>query len=191
MIYIYYKFFDRANEANIYAIQSWRLRSHIQKKELGILHIYGYPLFGKCWSQEYFFNKHVLNSMTQTREKWEKCLTRASFWMVWKCHSIWCFHFISIFSCLEPAVRKNTWVIRRHIEQRHLRDTLQLKILRKSMNIGANFFLFKHHEMKIDKGVWKTTSCTNIQAFTLKNIAPKQNMTFHLSLYASFSIKQT
>ena len=29
LIYFYYKFFDRANVAKIYAIKSWRLRSQI------------------------------------------------------------------------------------------------------------------------------------------------------------------
>ena len=131
-----------------------------QKKKPGILPIYGYPLFGKYWKQEYFFNKHVLNTMTQTREKWDSL-----FWLELAfelCESVIVFRiFIFIFLCLETTARKNTWMrttfvtlmvifskvlfwnlatwsklcgfskakffstIRRHIEQRHLRDTLQ------------------------------------------------------------------
>ena len=56
--------------------------------------------------------------------------------------------------------------------QRHLKDTLQLKILRKWINIHVNFFLGKYHEMKMGEGAMELISCTKIRACSLKNIAP-------------------
>ena len=90
--------------------------------------------------------------------------------------------------------------------QRHLRDTLQLTILTEmdqhtcksimhqhtsKTYVHQNSFLVKHHETKIDRGAWKSMSYRKIQAFTLKSIAPKLNMTFHLLLHAYFTFKQT
>ena len=49
--------------------------------------------------------------------------------------------------------------------------------------------LSKHHETKIDEGVWKIISYIKVRVYASKKIAPKQ-MTFHLFLYASFSLKQ-
>ena len=56
--------------------------------------------------------------------------------------------------------------------QRHLKDILQLKILRTWINIQANSFLGKYHEMKMDESVMDIISCTKIQVYSLKNIAP-------------------
>ena len=56
--------------------------------------------------------------------------------------------------------------------QRHLRDTLQMKILQEWMNKTANSSLVKY-ETNINEGAWKTISWTKIQACTLKNISPK------------------
>ena len=109
--------------------------------------------------------------------------------------------------CLEPTVRNNTWMrassitvmvifskvpfckfldhscVQSFFSRRHLRDTLQLKIFRKWVNIRFNTFLVKHHGTKINKSARKTTSCTKIQAFTSKKITSKQNMIFHLLPY--------
>ena len=40
----------------------------------------------------------ILYSMSQAREKWD-CLVlcRSDFWMMWRCHSILCFHFYFLF----------------------------------------------------------------------------------------------
>ena len=74
---------------------------------------------------------------------------------------------------------------------RHLRDTLQFKILQKWINLYANSLLIKRHETKIETGGMKFISCTKIRVCTSKIIAPKQKMTFHLLLYASLTFKQT
>ena len=40
----------------------------------------------------------ILNSITQTTEKWDSLvLSRADFWMIWKCHGISRFHFYLLF----------------------------------------------------------------------------------------------
>ena len=113
--------------------------------------------------------------MTQTRKKWNfLVLSRADFWMVWRCHSIPYFHFL--FFCLEPTVKKNTWMRTISITvtwyqlcskfflniyevhwQRHLKDTLQLKILQQCsdfcntdsfLGTFAQFWFHKYYETK-------------------------------------------
>ena len=63
--------------------------------------------------------------------------------------------------------------------QRHLKDTLQLKILRTWINIGTNYFLTKFLETKIDESVWKIIY-TIIWACSLKNIAPRHFTYYYL-----------
>ena len=58
--------------------------------------------------------------------------------------------------------------------QWHLIHALQLKILRKWINIRAYSFLIKRHETKIDKDARKIISCMKNQVYTLKNIAPNR-----------------
>ena len=58
------------------------------------------------------------------------------------------------------------------------------------MNKVPNFSLVTD-EMKIAGGTWATVSYIQIQACTSKIIALKWNMTFYLSFYASFFLKQT
>ena len=48
----------------------------------------------------------------------------------------------------------------------------------------------RRDKTKIDEVAWKIVSGTKIRACILKNIAPKE-ITFHLFLYASLSLKQT
>ena len=55
--------------------------------------------------------------------------------------------------------------------QRHLKDTLQLKILRTWNNIGTNSFLGKYHETKMGEGPRKTTSCTKTWPCSLNSIS--------------------
>ena len=57
--------------------------------------------------------------------------------------------------------------------QRHLTDTWQLNILRKWINVRANFFLVKHRKTKTDKIGCKISSFAKIQACKLENITPK------------------
>ena len=68
--------------------------------------------------------------------------------------------------------------------QRHLKDTLQMKILRTWININANSFLGKYHEMIIDKGSLEIISCTKIRACSFKSIAPG-HFTYYCSLCVS------
>ena len=51
-----------------------------------------------------------------------------------------------------------------------LRDTLQLRILWKWINICVNSFLFKHHETKIDESAWNITSSTKIRTSRIRNL---------------------
>ena len=40
----------------------------------------------------------ILNSMTQTREKWDSLVfSRGDFWMIWRCHGILYIHFYFLF----------------------------------------------------------------------------------------------
>ena len=54
--------------------------------------------------------------------------------------------------------------------QRHFKDTLQ--ILRTWINIHANSFLGKYHEMIMDENRLEIISCAKIRACSLKSIAP-------------------
>ena len=55
--------------------------------------------------------------------------------------------------------------------QRHLKDNLQLKILWTWINILANSFFGKYHEIKMGEDALEIISCTKIRACSLKNIA--------------------
>ena len=127
--------------------------------------------------------------MTQTRKKWNfLVLSRADFWMVWRCHGIPYFHFL--FFCLEPTVKKNTWMRTISITvtwyqlcskfflniyevhwQRHLKDTLQLKILQQWINIRANSSLVNIMKPKLGEGARKTISITKVWAYFMKSIS--------------------
>ena len=139
--------------------------------------------------------------MSQKRLKWDSlALSRDEFWMLWRFYCIPCFHF---FFFLETTVRENNSIRptsdaiivffrKYHSEntwsqlcskffpwQRHSKGTLQLKILRIWINIGANFFLSKYLETKIN------TSYTKIQACSSKNIASKHLNYYCMLLYLS------
>ena len=74
--------------------------------------------------------------------------------------------------------------------QRHLKDTLQLKILRTGINIFANSLLGKYHEMKVGQSTGKIIIYTKIWACSLKNISlitgflffPKKKLVFKFNL---------
>ena len=109
----------------------------------------------------------ILNSMTQTREKWDSLVfSRGDFWMIWRYHGILYIHFYFLFrnNVWREQLDKNnfchcysfffffffwkcysesTWLqlcsefFLNNYEalwQQHLRDTLQLKILRTWMS---------------------------------------------------------
>ena len=69
--------------------------------------------------------------------------------------------------------------------QQHLKDTLQLKILRTWINIHINFFLGKYLEMKMGEGALEIISCTKIRACSLKNIAPEHFTYYYILLCLS------
>ena len=153
----------------------------------------------------------TLNSMTQTREKWDSlALSRADSGMLGRCHGIPSFYFL--FYCLEATVKKQqfdendfchgygsyfkcavlkvTWFqlcsqffLNNYDAHwpRHLKDTLQLKILRTWINIHANSSLGKYHYMKMGEGALEIISCTKFRACSLKNIAPG-----HFTYYCIF-----
>ena len=139
----------------------------------------------------------LLDSKTKTREKSNSLvLSRANFWIV-----PWNSVFSFLFFCLEPRVKKNTWMRTIFVKvmvitlkvplwklldqlwskfflnnyewhwQRYLKDTLQLKILQTCISIRPNSFLGKYHETNIGKGAWKIISCTKIWACSSKNIS--------------------
>ena len=118
--------------------------------------------------------------------------------MVSRCHGVPYFHFFFLFrtngrkehldendfghgygSYFESAILKVTWyrlcsmfvcnIYEAHW-QRHLKSTLQLKILQKWINIRTNFSLGKY-EMKMGEGVRKTIICTKVRAPFVKNIS--------------------
>ena len=125
----------------------------------------------------------TLNSMTQTRERWNcHVLSRPDFWMIWRCYCIPCVHFIYLFIyfCLESTLGKDTWMtassatvivlflkvpfwklldqssfsrISWHIQNSILKEILQLKILRTWIKIRANTFLKTWGNIM----QWKTT----------------------------------
>ena len=123
--------------------------------------------------------------MTKAREKWDSLvLSRAGFCMVGRCRGIlWSngknkhlneneFRH-SYGNYFRSAVLKVTWFqlcskfFLNNYEahwQRHLKYTLQMKILRTWINIDANSFLGKYHEIKMGEGALKIISCTKIQA---------------------------
>ena len=111
----------------------------------------------------------MLNSMTQTREKWDSLVfSRGDFWMIWRYHGILCIHLYFLFrnNVWREQLDKNnfchcysffylfiyffwkcysesTWLQLRSefflnnyeaLWQQHLKDTLQLKILRTWMS---------------------------------------------------------
>ena len=139
--------------------------------------------------------------MTQTREKWGSLvLSRTDFCVVWRCHMVFCFIFYFLFKSngkkehldennsrhgygnyFKSAALKVSWFqlcstfFLNNYEthwQRHLKDISQLKILPTWINIQANSFLGKYHEMKMGEGAMEIISCTKIRAYSLKNIAP-------------------
>ena len=120
--------------------------------------------------------------------------------------------------CLEPMVRKSTWMrttsvtvmvifskvpfwklatwwrlcskffldnLKAH-SQRHLRDTLQMKILQEWMNKAANSSLVKY-ETKVPG---KQSAEQKSKPVLWRTFHQKGYMTFHLSLYPFFSLKQ-
>ena len=146
--------------------------------------------------------------MTQTRRKrYSLVLSRADYWMVWKCHGIPYFHFFLFVT----SDKKNIWMRTISIAvmviiskvplywyqqsskffvniyevhwQRHLKDTLQLKILQQCINIRTNSSLVNIMKRKCVKVPGKLS--------VVQKSEPVFWRAFHLSLYSSFSLKQT
>ena len=67
-----------------------------------------------------------------------------------------------------------------HFENAIWNDTLPSKMLWTWITIWTNFFLSKYLSRKIDEGAWK---------IIIYRIAENCTKTFHLLLYASFSLK--
>ena len=158
----------------------------------------------------------ILSSITQRTEKWDSLvLSKADFWMVWIYHGIPCFHIY--FFCLEATVKRRLgWeqvssrllllLWKCHSEnylisvifkvlnnyeahwQRHLKDTLQLKILQTRIDIRVNSFLDKYHETKMAKMHWTLLVAQKFEPVFEEHCTKK---TFHSLLYSSFSLKRT
>ena len=92
----------------------------------------------------------ILNSMTQTREKWDSLvLSRADFCIVWRCHGIPCFH---LFFCLEAKVKKNIWMRTISVMVMIIiSKVLFRKLLDFSYVQSSSSTITKH----IDNGIWK------------------------------------
>ena len=88
--------------------------------------------------------------MNQTGEKWDSLvLSRGDFWMIWRCHSIPCFHFHFLF-------RNNG--IREQLDQNDLRRCFGNFFFRKCHSasyVESSFSTITRH---LDKGIWKTLS---------------------------------
>ena len=159
----------------------------------------------------------TLNSMTQTREKWDSlALSRADSGMLGRCHGIPSFYFL--FYCLEATVKKQqfdendfrhgygsyfkcavlkvTWFqlcsqffLNNYDAQwpRHLKDTLQLKILRTWINVHANSSVVNIIKWKWVKVPWKLSVAQNSEPVLWKTLHQD------ISLITAFSLpfKQT
>ena len=106
--------------------------------------------------QEYI----ILNSKTQTREKWDYLvLSIADNWMIWRCHGVLFRNNVIREQWVENHLRRcnGNFFRKCHSDsnssqlcpkfflnnyeapwQRHLKDTLQLKILRTWIHVGVN-----------------------------------------------------
>ena len=152
----------------------------------------------------------MLNSTSQTRAKCDSlALSRADFWMIMRC-AILCFYFYFLFrtNSKREQLHKNDFgyyyvnffkrailkvLDHRHVQsffskftrhcQRHLRDTLQLKVLRTWINIDGNSFSSKYFETKVDESVWKIISRKKIRAYSSKNIAPRHFNYYFMLLF--------
>ena len=90
--------------------------------------------------------------MTQTREKWDFIvLSRADFWNGMKV--LWYSVFSFLFFCLEPTVKKNTWM-------RTTSFTITVIFLKvplgKLLNHSHVLTFFSTITMHIHNGIWKT-----------------------------------
>ena len=155
----------------------------------------------------------ILNSMTRTRKKWNSMvLSRADFWMVWRCHGIPYFIFIFLFrtngkkehldendfhfrygNYFESAIMKVNWyqlcpksflnTYEAHWQRNLKIEDLKLKILQQWINIRANSSLVNIMKRKWAKVPGKLS------------VAQKSELVlwraFHLLLYSYFSLKQT
>ena len=140
--------------------QYWAARNFFKTKykrcKIYLIHL---PFSCKHWTLTAVIEKTLtlpkhedimLHSMTQTREKWQSIvLSRADFWLVWRCHGIPCFYFIFLFRTngkKEYLHENNLRDCYGNFSQRlcskfflssykaywqwHLKDTLQFNILR-------------------------------------------------------------
>ena len=94
----------------------------------------------------------VLNSMTKSRVKWESLvLSRADFWMVWRCHGIPCFHFYVF--CVEPNARKNNLMKATSVTFMTIFSEVSFWKLLDHSYVPSSFSTIS---MNIENGNWKT-----------------------------------
>ena len=121
----------------------------------------------------YFF---YVEATVKRRLGWEQVSSRS--WLLFlKCHSE---------SYLISAVFKVLNNNEAHWK-RHLKDTIELKILRRRINIRVNSFLDKYRETKMAKMPWKLLVAQKFEPVFQEHCTK----TFHSLLYSSFSLKQT
>ena len=94
----------------------------------------------------------VLNSMTKSRVKWESLvLSRADFWMVWRCHGIPFFHFYVF--CVEPNARKNNLMKATSVTFMTIFSEVSFWKLLDHSYVPSSFSTIS---MNIENGNWKT-----------------------------------
>ena len=104
--------------------------------------------------------------MTQKREKWDSLLlSRAGFCMIERSmvfrvsDVLFIYSFVLFRSSGKKEHLDNDYEAH---SRRHLKDALQLKILWTRINIYADSFLDKYHEMKMGEDAVEIISCTKI-----------------------------
>ena len=145
--------------------------------------------------------------MFKTRAKWDSLdFSIDDFWMIWMCHGIpFLLYFIFLIFLFRKTVKRKTWmraiyvvlkvtwdqlfkVLSRQLRgklRRHLKDTFQLKILGRWINISAkSFFGIKHHQTKMGESAWEVIISTKIRDFSSKNIAPRHFAYYCCEIYS-------
>ena len=145
--------------------------------------------------------------MFKTRAKWDSLdFSIDNFWMIWMCHGIqFLLYSIFLIFLFRKTVKRKTWmraiyavlkvtwyqlfkVLSRQLPGKlrwHLKDTFQLKIFGRWINISAKFFLgIKHHQTKMGENALEVIISTKIRDFFSKNIAPRHFTYYCRDIYS-------
>ena len=145
--------------------------------------------------------------MFKTRAKWDPLdFSIDDFWMIWMSHGIpFLLYSIFLIFLFRKTVKRKTWmraiyavlkvtwyqlfkVLSRQLRGKlrwHLKDTFQVKILGRWINISAKSFLgIKHHQTKMGESALEVIISTKIRNFFSKNIAPRHFTYYCRDIYS-------